>query len=96
MGLQTAIDVIFSDKMGLRSQKQNIIVRVELDGLNVHADILPGEDEEFALSMLEKYLQVNYPGANISIEYTKWQRFSDRVKLTFANEEDAMHFYLSH
>ncbi len=82
--------------MGEKIHRERLIVRVELDGLHVHANILPGDDEEFALALLEQYLQVNYPDSQITIEYTKWQRFTDRVKLTFANEQDALHFYLSH
>ena len=82
--------------MGKKIHRQGLITRVELDGITVFAEISPDEDEEFALSILEKYLQINYPGTNIAIEYVKWGRFTDRVKLTFVSAEEAMHFYLSH
>jgi hypothetical protein len=82
--------------MGKEIHRPGLIARVQLDGTDVHADILPGDDEEFALALLEQYLQVNYPDSKITIEYTKWNRFSDRVKLSFVSQEDALHFYLSH
>lgn len=71
-----------------------MITKTELDGLVVIAD-LDIDDEDFALSMLEKHLQMAYPDAEIIKDAGRRVKRS-LVAIRFANHEDAIHFHLSH
>jgi hypothetical protein len=80
--------------MGQEIHRQRLIQHTELLGTDVIVDM---PQDNFAISMLEQYLQLNYPTA--CIEDTRWVHLSTntaKIKITFDNPEDAIYFHLKH
>ena len=72
-----------------------MIQHTELLGTDVIVDM---PQDNFAISMLEQYLQLNYPTAamagmahNINLSTN-----TAKIKITFDNPEDAIYFHLKH
>ena len=67
----------------------------ELVGTDVIVDM---PQDNFAISMLEQYLQLNYPTACIldMAHQINWSTNTAKIKITFDNPEDAIYFHLKH
>ena len=81
--------------MGSQVHRQGLIQHTELNGSNVIVDM---PQDSFAVSMLEQHLQLNYPTAHIQdmVHQIHWSTNTAKLKITFLNQEDAIHFHLSH
>ena len=81
--------------MGQEVHRQGLIQHTELYGSNVIVDM---PQDSFAVSMLEQHLQLNYPTARIQdmAHQIHWSTNVAKLKITFDNQEDAIHFHLRH
>ena len=81
--------------MGSEVHRQGLIQHTELNGSNVIVDMPP---DSFAVSMLEQYLQLNYPTAAMAgMAHTiNLSTNTAKIKITFDSPEDAIHFHLRH
>jgi len=81
--------------MGQEIHRQGLIQHSQLNGSNVIVEI---PQDSFAVSMLEQHLQLNYPLAYIhDLAYQmQWKASSVKLKISFENQEDAIHFHLRH
>ena len=71
-----------------------MITKTELDGSMVVVD-LDWDTDDFTVSMLEKHLQIVYPGAEM-IENSVHNIHRSLVVIQFVNNEDAIRFHLTH
>lgn len=80
--------------MGQEIHRKGLITKTLIEGSVVTAS-LEMDDEDFAMAMLEKHLQMNYPDAEI-VEHFAYNIHESMVTIRFSNQEDAMYFHLSH
>lgn len=73
---------------------RKLITKTDVKGLDVVA-YLDMDDDDFDMAMLEKHLQMNYPDAEI-VENFAYNIHQSMVTIRFINQEDALHFHLSH
>ena len=81
--------------MGSQVHRQVLIQHTELRGSNVIVDM---PQDSFAMSMLEQYLQLNYPTAAMAgMAHTiNLSTNTAKIKITFDRPEDAIYFHLKH
>lgn len=88
--------------MGQKVYRQGLIKKTSVDDTDVLANM--DLDDDFSMTMLELYLQVNYPGAMIIERISQpppayasgYDMIADQVLIRFSTKEDALHFHLSH
>lgn len=70
-----------------------MIVNTTLQGHIVVAEL--DRYDDFAMAILEMNLQIAYPDSSVIVEPVNTNT-STVIKIRFTNQEDALHFILSH
>lgn len=82
--------------MGQEIHQHRLILSTLLQGNDVVVEL--DRCDDFALALLEMYLQMEYPDAAIlkSAAGKKYNTADKEIRINFPNKEDALHFTLSH
>ena len=82
--------------MGQEIHQHRLILSTLLQGNDVVVEL--DQCDDFALALLEMYLQMEYPDAAIlkKTPGKKYDTVDKEIRINFPNKEDALHFVLSH
>ena len=82
--------------MGQEIHQSRLIHTTRLQGNDVVVEL--DQCDDFALALLEMYLQMEYPDAVIlkTTSGKKYNTIDKELRINFPTKEDALHFTLSH